>query len=598
MANLSNINNKFLVTDGGKVGIGITAPTGILHTDQTFSGYAPVTFKNSVTNQGQFVELITSTDEGSKYTGIESISLQTGNGWKVWGGGNNFGEMYLSVSGSHAIVIKSDLKVGIGTNLPSSKLHIAQSTASNLILKLEQGNASYESWFEANSADGGFFRTGIGTDANNYAFFNTDQASYRWYGAGGGSPGMILTNGLLGIGTSSPDTKLHISSAALSDIRLENTGTAISGGDNYGQIEWEGNDINTSANGIRASIQVKGYGAGTQGETGMYFRTSYIGADSNVDRMVISHLGNVGIGTTSPTRRFQVSGSIATNVTENVCRIEGGTWVNSGGITIESTGANGASGRLTTIYSIDNQDQASPLAFGTGTTARYKITENGSHQWTTDGSFSTSFTYSFRDAVGINNPNSVSAQAVAGYVLSVGRSNDSSTSVSGGIISQGESHFVRGVSFGPSGQGQMLNYYKEGTWTPTLNFGGNVVGIAYGGAAGTVYRGGHYTRVGRVVTFSFRIILTSKGTSVGAATITGLPFLVANLQGNYGSAMYSFANNFLIPERPTITIDNNSSVIRLRFVNSPNGSYGNVTNSGFNDNSDIILTGTYQAAPA
>ena len=124
MANLSNINNKFLVTDGGKVGIGITAPTGILHTDQTFSGYAPVTFKNSVTNQGQFVELITSTDEGSKYTGIESISLQTGNGWKVWGGGNNFGEMYLSVSGSHAIVIKSNLNVGIGTNSPAQPLSV------------------------------------------------------------------------------------------------------------------------------------------------------------------------------------------------------------------------------------------------------------------------------------------------------------------------------------------------------------------------------------------------------------------------------------------------------------------------------------------
>ena len=124
MANLSNINNKFLVTDEGKVGIGITAPTGILHTDQTFSGYAPVTFKNSVTNQGQFVELITSTDEGSKYTGIESKSLQTGNGWKVWGGGNNFGEMYLSVSGAHAIVIKNDLKVGIGTDSPGKKLTV------------------------------------------------------------------------------------------------------------------------------------------------------------------------------------------------------------------------------------------------------------------------------------------------------------------------------------------------------------------------------------------------------------------------------------------------------------------------------------------
>ena len=57
MANLTNINNKFLVTDGGKVGIGITAPTGILHTDQTFSGYAPVTFKNSVSLAKTFSEL-------------------------------------------------------------------------------------------------------------------------------------------------------------------------------------------------------------------------------------------------------------------------------------------------------------------------------------------------------------------------------------------------------------------------------------------------------------------------------------------------------------------------------------------------------------
>ena len=61
--------------------------------------------------------------------------------------------------------------------------------------------------------------------------------------------------------------------------------------------------------------------------------------------------------------------------------------------------------------------------------------------------------------------------------------------------------------------------------------------------------------------------------------------------------MWSFANNFLIPERPTITMDNNSSIIRLRYVQS-NGNYGNVTNSDFNNNSDIILTGTYQAAPA
>ena len=154
----------------------------------------------------------------------------------------------------------------------------------------------------------------------------------------------------------------------------------------------------------------------------------------------------------------------------------------------------------------------------------------------------------------------------------------------------------QGIYLGGTAAANNLDDYEEGTWTPTLKFNNGEVGITYAGAAGSVYRGGHYTKIGRVVTFSFRIILTSKGTSTGDATISGLPYDVGGLNGNYGSAMYSFANNFLIPLRPTITIDSSSSIIRLRFVNSPNGNYGNITNSDFNNNSDIILTGVYQTA--
>ena len=87
--------------------------------------------------------------------------------------------------------------------------------------------------------------------------------------------------------------------------------------------------------------------------------------------------GDVAIGTSSPDHKFHVSGSIASNTTEEVCRIEGGTWVNSGGITIKATGASTGATRLTTIFSIDNQDQDSPLAFGTGTTERMRITSTG-----------------------------------------------------------------------------------------------------------------------------------------------------------------------------------------------------------------------------
>jgi hypothetical protein len=159
----------------------------------------------------------------------------------------------------------------------------------------------------------------------------------------------------------------------------------------------------------------------------------------------------------------------------------------------------------------------------------------------------------------------------------------------------GDAVFGGGIYLGGTATANKLDDYKEGAWTPTLKFSSGQVGITYAGAAGTVYRNGHYTKIGRVVTFSFRIILTSKGTSVGDATISGLPYDANGGLGNYGSAMYSFANNFLIPLRPTITIDSSSSIIRLRFVNSPNGNYGNVTNSDFNNNSDIILTGTYQS---
>ena len=41
------------------------------------------------------------------------------------------------------------------------------------------------------------------------------------------------------------------------------------------------------------------------------------------------------------------------------------------------------------------------LDFYTNQVARYRITTGGGHQWTTDGSFGTAFSYTFRDAVGM-----------------------------------------------------------------------------------------------------------------------------------------------------------------------------------------------------
>jgi len=62
--------------------------------------------------------------------------------------------------------------------------------------------------------------------------------------------------------------------------------------------------------------------------------------------------------------------------------------------------------------------------------------------------------------------------------------------------------------------------YETGTWTPTVEFGGGTTSITYS------HNLGRYTKIGNIVTADLQIIMTSKGSSTGAATITTLPFTV------------------------------------------------------------------------
>ena len=63
-----------------------------------------------------------------------------------------------------------------------------------------------------------------------------------------------------------------------------------------------------------------------------------------------------------------------------------------------------------------------------------------------------------------------------------------------------------------------LDDYEEGTWTPTIAFGGLAVGVTY------TANSGQYTKIGKVVYFQLVLTLSSKGSSTGAFTVLGLPF--------------------------------------------------------------------------
>jgi hypothetical protein len=103
---------------------------------------------------------------------------------------------------------------------------------------------------------------------------------------------------------------------------------------------------------------------------------------------------------------------------------------------------------------------------------------------------------------------------------------------------------------------QLLNWYEEGTWTPTITFGGASVGVTYGANSGT------YTRIGNVVTGRFIVGLSSKGSSSGNASISGLPFTVN--ASNLGSAVVELAQNFNVAMVSSGYCDNGATTITLK----------------------------------
>jgi hypothetical protein len=103
---------------------------------------------------------------------------------------------------------------------------------------------------------------------------------------------------------------------------------------------------------------------------------------------------------------------------------------------------------------------------------------------------------------------------------------------------------VLGVSQGikfPSSQfsssnANTLDDYEEGDWTMGIAFGGASAGVTYG------LRTGKYTKIGRTVTVTGQLNITSPGSSTGAATITGLPFTVGASGGFYASSSIRYEN--------------------------------------------------------
>jgi hypothetical protein len=151
----------------------------------------------------------------------------------------------------------------------------------------------------------------------------------------------------------------------------------------------------------------------------------------------------------------------------------------------------------------------------------------------------------------------------------------------------------KGIDFSADGNAagmtsEVLDDYEEGTWTPAIEFGGASVGVTYNTNGQT----GTYTKVGNLVTAICFLYLTSKGTSVGSAAITGLPFTSNAALRTYNPAIFRLAKVSFV-DVPHGYVPNNTSFIYMQEVTNA-GNPSALTDADFTNTSDWMATVTYR----
>lgn len=141
------------------------------------------------------------------------------------------------------------------------------------------------------------------------------------------------------------------------------------------------------------------------------------------------------------------------------------------------------------------------------------------------------------------------------------------------------------INFGGSSGSALSTYITGGTFVPVLSFGGGTTGITYSTQTGS------YSRIGNIIVFTMTIVLTNKGSSTGAAAISGLPTNAA--ARTTLSITFDDFNTLATFEVPSAYIGSASSSITLIAYESLGGVVSSVTNDNFLNTSKLYISGSY-----
>lgn len=311
---------RLLINSSGNVGIGTTSPGQKLQ----------VSGGNVIINGGSSNNLYLSVTSNYLYGDVNGVVMA--------GAGNNF---RIKTDGSERVRVIANGNVGIGTTNPSAKLDVIgvgrilmpndPSTGAVTAKILSYSTAPYGMVFRSYSS---------GTNSIQVQRENNNSQTFAL--------SLQPNDGNVGIGTTTPLVKLHVETTDSSTARFAYNGS------NYQDLNWEGSNIvggshvfkiggaekmritsggnvgigstnpatkfvvqhTDGGSGIEFSMganlnYIQSYNRATSDYIALKFDAEDIrfGTNNGSERMRIDSNGNVGIGTTNPGTKLQISGA-------------------------------------------------------------------------------------------------------------------------------------------------------------------------------------------------------------------------------------------------------------------------------------------------